>query len=38
MKAFIKDDKDKVAFQAKQLHEKEFLEMIRLTSTKITNS
>jgi hypothetical protein len=38
IKAFCKEDKDKVAMQAKQLHEKEMMEMVRLTSTKITNS
>lgn len=35
MKALVKDDKHRVEMQTKQLHEKEFLEMIRLTHTKV---
>ena len=35
MKALVKDDKSRVELKAKQLHEEEFLSMIRLTYTKI---
>lgn len=35
MKALIKDDKNRVEQQAKQLHEKEFLDMVRLTQTRL---
>eukprot|EP00347_Sterkiella_histriomuscorum_P003090 403365629 len=35
MKALIKDDKNRVEQQAKLLHEKEFLDMVRLTYTKL---
>ncbi|CDW72233.1 UNKNOWN [Stylonychia lemnae] len=38
IKNFIKDDKDKIAQQAKQCHEKDLLDLVRLTHTKVSTN